>query len=135
VSEPTDICICNHSRLNHDPEWGCWDDCDCKNFVLRVGHIEAPDLLTAIAEHPENGSFTPERTYTKRDLDLAVLEARQCALLCVAERLNHVADGYLKGGLSHRAHMLNVLVAEILSSQFMQRVADLQKQKAELVHE
>ena len=74
--------------------------------------------------------FTVERTFTQRDLDLAVLEARRCALLCVAEKLNHVADGYLKSGHSHRAHMLNALVAEILSSQFMQRVADLQKRKA-----
>ena len=74
VSEPEDICVCNHSRLNHDPVSGCgWDDCQCREFVLRS---DAPDLIAAIKQNPKSGSYVPEITFTQRDLDLAVLEAR-----------------------------------------------------------
>ena len=35
------------------------------------------DLIDAIAQQPEVGSYEPDRTFTQRDLDLAVLKARQ----------------------------------------------------------
>lgn len=57
---------------------------------------------------------------------LARLEGRKFALLAVVEKLNHVANCYLKGGHSHRAQMLTALCQEILGEPFAGRIAALE---------
>ncbi len=45
-ADPADICKCNHSRLNHDPECG-WDDCECRAFKARARELKSERVESA----------------------------------------------------------------------------------------